>query len=318
MPAMHEPLLLSTWSFGQRSNAAGWPILARQGSALDAVEAVARYAEADLTNRTVGVGGLPDASGRVSLDACIMLSPSKRGGVANMRRFPQPISVARRVMEATPHVLLTGAEADDFAAAQGFEAKELLSEESRAAWEKWRGEHLKGPTFKSIRNVEELGLSGANAGAVSSGAKVHNEAHDTIGILGMDARGQIAGACSTSGMPYKLPGRVGDSPIIGHGLYVHPEIGAAVATGYGELVMGVCGAFLAVESLKRGATPLEASVEVLQRIIDSYDLSDDDQVGIIVLDRRGQWNGAALRDGFSIAVRSPERDDLVTSLKVLL
>jgi isoaspartyl peptidase/L-asparaginase-like protein (Ntn-hydrolase superfamily) len=311
----HPPLILSTWSFGQRSNAAGWPALARGGSALDAVEAVARYAEADLTNVTVGVGGLPDASGRVSLDASIMISPAQRGAVANMRRFPHPISVARRVMEATPHVLLAGAEADDFAAAQGFKEQELLSKESRAAWEKWRGEHPQGPTFKSFRNVEELGMSSAGAAA---GAKVHNEVHDTIGILGMDARGQIAGACSTSGMPYKLPGRVGDSPIIGQGLYVHPEIGAAVATGYGELVMGVCGAFLAVESLKRGATPLEASVEVLQRIIDSYDLSEDDQVGIIVMDRKGAWDGAALRDGFSIAVRTTERDELVTSLKVML
>jgi isoaspartyl peptidase/L-asparaginase-like protein (Ntn-hydrolase superfamily) len=260
---------------------------------------------------------LPDASGRVSLDASIMLSPARRGAVANMRRFPHPISVARRVMEVTPHVLLAGAEADDFAAAQGFEEQELLSDESRAAWEKWRGEHPEGPTFKSIRNVEELGMSGAGASA-RAGAKVHNEVHDTIGILAMDARGQMAGACSTSGMPYKLPGRVGDSPIVGHGLYVHPEIGAAVATGYGELVMGVCGAFLAVESLKRGASPLEASVDVLQRVIDSYDLSEDDQVGIIVLDRNGQWNGAALRDGFSIAVRTSERDELVTSLKVML
>src|SRR4051794_27911115 len=132
MTAMHQPpLLLSTWSFGQRSNAAGWPILARNGSALDAVEAVAKYAEADLSNRTVGVGGLPDASGRVSLDASIMLSPSKRGAVANMRRFPHPISVARRVMEVTQHVLLAGAEADDFAASQGFEEQELLTDESR-------------------------------------------------------------------------------------------------------------------------------------------------------------------------------------------
>jgi N4-(beta-N-acetylglucosaminyl)-L-asparaginase len=310
---MPQPLLLSTWSFGQRSNAAGWPALHRGGSALDAVEAVARYAEADLSNLTVGVGGLPDASGRVSLDASIMLSPSRRGAVANLRRFPYSISVARRVMEATRHVLLAGAEADDFAAAQGFEEQELLTDESRAAWKKWRATHPEGASFSPIRNVEELGLSGTAAGR-----KAHNEVHDTIGILAFDARGQLAGACSTSGMPYKLPGRVGDSPIIGHGLYVDPKIGAAVATGHGELVMGVCGAFLAVESMRRGANPLDAAVEVLDRIIDSYELGEDNQVGIIVLNRAGEWNGAALRDGFSIAVRSTDRDELVDPPKVML
>jgi len=313
----HSPLLLSTWSFGQRSNAAGWPILARNGSALDAVEAVAKYAEADLSNRTVGVGGLPDASGRVSLDASIMLSPSKRGAVANLRRFPHPISVARRVMEVTPHVLLAGAEADDFAASQGFKEQELLTDESRRDWENWRAKHPEEVSSGPIRNIEELGQL-AGSGVDGSPRKGRNEAHDTIGVIAIDGRGQLAGACTTSGMPYKLPGRVGDSPIIGHGLYVHPQIGAAVATGYGELVMGVCGAFLAVETLQRGATPQDAAVEVLKRIMDSYDLSEDDQVGVIVLNHHGEWSGAALRDGFSVAVRSGEQDELVTSLKVMM
>src|SRR5688572_25662132 len=159
------PLLLSTWSFGQRSNAAGWPILARGGSSLDAVEAVGRYAESDLSNPTVGIGGLPDATGRVSLDACIMLSPKRCGGVANIQRFGHPVSIARAVMEQTPHMLLAGAEADAFAAEHGFDPEELLTPESRARYEKWRTENPQRRAGGPMRNIEEssMGLRGRDA-----------------------------------------------------------------------------------------------------------------------------------------------------------
>jgi isoaspartyl peptidase/L-asparaginase-like protein (Ntn-hydrolase superfamily) len=314
---MPHPLLLSTWSFGLRSNAPGWEILARGGSSLDAVEAVGRFAEADLTNRTVGIGGLPDASGRVSLDACVMLSPARRGGVANLRRVGHAVSVARQVMDKTRHVLLAGAEADDFALMQGFQAQDLLSEESRAAWEKWKRDHPQGAEFSPVRNIEELGLTGLDADIRGHRARAHNQVHDTIGVLAIDAAGVPAGCCTTSGMAFKMPGRVGDSPIVGHGLYVDPTVGAAVATGHGELVMGVCGAFLAVEAMRRGAAPLDAAVEVLDRMRSAYDLGREDQVGIITLRKTGEWSGASLRPGFSIAVRTADRNELVDPAKVV-
>jgi N4-(beta-N-acetylglucosaminyl)-L-asparaginase len=292
---MPQPLILSTWSFGQRANAAAWPILASNGTALDAVEAGCRDAEDDLNNHTVGVGGYPDRDGNVSLDASIMLSPKRRGAVAAVRRFAHPISIARRVMENTPHVLLAGEGAEKFAKEQGFVESELLTDDARRAWEEWK--KAKPPASSAatpIGNIEE-GMP----------------SHDTIGVLAIDSHGTVAGACTTSGLRFKLPGRVGDSPIIGHGLYVDPNIGAAVATGHGELVMGVCGTFLAVELLRNGATPLEAAMQVVQRISESYDLTSDDQVGIIVLDRSGEWRGAALRPGFRVAVRSNRRDEIV-------
>ena len=296
---MPQPLLLSTWKFGQRSNAAGWPTLARGGSSLDAVEAVGRFAEEDPTNATVGYGGRPDASGRVSLDASVMLSPAKRGAVANVRRFVHAVSIARRVMEKTPHVLLAGEQADEFALEQGFHPQELLTEESRQEWMQWKQQQRDGNAAgRPVRNIEERG-----------GAPQPN--HDTIGVLAIDASGTLAGCCTTSGMAYKVPGRVGDSPIIGHALYVDPNVGAAVATGHGELVMGVCGAFLAVESMRRGADPKSAAVELIRRIRDSYALGDEDQVGVIVLRRDGTWSAGALTSGFSVAVRLPDRDGLV-------
>jgi len=154
---MGNPIILSTWSFGQRANRAAWPILEKDGGALDAVEAACKDAEADPNNRTVGFAGLPDASGKPSLDAAIMLSPRQRGSVAFVRNFMHPISISRRVMEATPHVLLAGDGAEQFARAQGFKPSDLVNEESRAAWEKWRADHK--PTARPVRNIEELGLS---------------------------------------------------------------------------------------------------------------------------------------------------------------
>lgn len=297
---MPEPLILSTWSFGQRANAAAWPGLSSGGSALDAVEAACRDAEDDLNNHTVGVGGYPDRDGNVSLDASIMLSPKQRGAVAAVRKFAHPVSIARKVMEQSPHVLLAGEGAEQFAREQGFSEASLLTDDMRRAWEEWKQSKPHSVTTTPIRNIEEM------------------PDHDTIGVLAMDSNGTIAGACSTSGLRFKLPGRVGDSPVIGHGLYVDPTVGAAVATGHGELVMGVCGTFLAVEFLRRGATPLDAAVEVIKRIESSYDLTKDDQVGIIVMNRSGEWSSASLRSGFKIAVRSSIRDEIVEPHSVLL
>jgi isoaspartyl peptidase/L-asparaginase-like protein (Ntn-hydrolase superfamily) len=288
-------IILSTWSFGQRANRAAWETLSRNGSSLDAVEMACRDAESDVSNHTVGKGGRPDASGHVSLDASIMLSPAKRGAVACVRRFEHPISIARAVLERTPHVLLVGDGAEQFALEQGLEPTDLLTDEARRQWEEWRATGQVQPAHPApIPNIEE---------------KPHGS-HDTIGVLALDARGTLAGACSTSGMAYKLPGRVGDSAIIGHALYVDPQVGAAVATGHGELVMSICGAFLATEHLRRGATPTDAAIEVLNRIQQTQPLTEHDQVGMIVLRPDGTWGAASLREGFKVAVKDANRDEL--------
>jgi isoaspartyl peptidase/L-asparaginase-like protein (Ntn-hydrolase superfamily) len=306
---MPDPLILSTWTFGQRANEAAWPILASNGSSLDAVEAACKDAELDPSNHTVGLAGYPDRDGHVTLDASIMLSPSQCGSVCALKGYVHAISVARRVMEKTNHVLLAGEGAALFAREQGFKHQDLLTLQSKSAWEQWRNakpQAAKSRAGSEIRNVEDLGLSD------------RDRTHDTIGVLAIDVHHVLAGACSTSGMRFKLPGRVGDSPIIGHALYVDPDVGAAVTTGHGELVMGVCGAFLAVESMRRGASPLDAAVDVVTRISKSYKLTDQDQVGIIVLNRGGEWRGGSLREGFRVAVKTAARDELVEPDHVML
>jgi isoaspartyl peptidase/L-asparaginase-like protein (Ntn-hydrolase superfamily) len=338
---MPEPIILSTWSFGKDANAAAWPALSSGGSSLDAVEAACGHAEADLTNHTVGRGGYPDRDGNVSLDASIMLSPGKCGAVAAVRRCAHPISLARRVMEHTKHFMLAGEGADLFAVEQGLESADLLTPEARDAWLTWKDAQQRdgggGATTKGAggaarprRNIEELGLRAFDLGREKGDIPHLREnrnvpfsadaegTHDTIGVLAIDARGTLAGACSTSGLAFKLPGRVGDSPVVGQGLYVDPDVGAAVTTGHGELMMGVCATFLAVESMRRGASPLDAAAEVLNRIKNAYDLETEDQCGIIVLSKSGQWASASLRDGFRTAVRTPTRDELVDAERVLL
>jgi isoaspartyl peptidase/L-asparaginase-like protein (Ntn-hydrolase superfamily) len=213
--------------------------------------------------------------------------------------------------------LLVGAEADEFAASHGFEPEELLTADSRARYEKWRKDNPQRRAGGPMRNIEEssMGLNGRDAAHLHT---ARNEMHDTIGVLGIDSHGVLAGCCTTSGMPFKVPGRVGDSPIIGHGLYVDPDHGAATATGHGELVMGICGSFLAVEAMRRGAGPLDAAIEVLDRVMKSYDLDPEDQLGVITLNSRGEWSGASLRTGFSIAVKNAARDELVDSPRIML
>jgi len=286
---MARPILLSTWTFGQTANQAGWPILAGgSGSSLDAVEAACRAVEADPAVRSVGLGGRPDASGEVTLDAAVMSSPAEGGAVACVRGFVHPVSIARRVMERTSHWMLVGDGAERFARQEGFESAELLTDQSREEWLQWQARRQ--PTGNS---------------------------HDTVGVLALNAEGRLAGACSTSGTAYKLPGRVGDSPIIGHALYVDPQHGAAVATGAGERVMGVCGAFLAVQQLRAGAPPAQAVAEVLGRIVESYPLEVEDQVAMIVLTPSGGWSAGALRPGYATAIRTPDREDLADPELVL-
>jgi L-asparaginase/N4-(beta-N-acetylglucosaminyl)-L-asparaginase len=308
---MTQPIILATWSFGQLATAAGWPHLA---SSLNAVEQGCRACEADPEVMTVGYGGYPDLLGQVSLDASIMRGPSECGSVCYVRRFMHPVSIARLVMEKTHHVLLAGEGAERFAAQCGMKPTELLTDAARQAWEDWRRDHP-----ESGARLCAGGSPPANVEEVRPPSDLPaNEHHDTVGVLALDGGGALAGACSTSGLPYKLPGRVGDSPIIGHGLYVDQSAGAAVATGTGELVMGLCGSFLAVELMRRGASPAEAALEVLRRVTAEYDLHENHQVGLITLTPAGEWSCASLRPGFKVAVRTSDRDELVECGQTLL
>lgn len=287
------PLVLSTWHFGQIANRAAWAVLESGGNALDAAEAGCRAVEEDPTVTSVGWGGYPDASGEVTLDALIMAAPNRCGAVACLRNYLPAISVARRVMEKTPHILLVGPGAEEFAAAEGFSKRSLLTEEARQAWLRWKARQ-KAPAPES-----------------TSPHSPGSPPHDTIGVLVLDAEGHLAGGCSTSGLAFKYPGRVGDSPLAGHGLYVDPEIGAAVGTGHGELIMRVCGTFLIVEEMRRGSQPVEAIATALHRIRQACQPKKEEQAAFIALRKDGIWAAGALREGFQVAVRSPVQEALV-------
>lgn len=274
-----KPIILSTWNFGLQANEAAWKVLAANGRALDAVEAAARVPEADPTNTTVGLGGAPDRDGKVTLDACIMDENGNAGSVAFLENIVHPISVARMVMEKTPHVMLVGDGALKFALANGFKKENLLTAESKKAYLDWK----KKSEYKPVANVEN---------------------HDTIGVIALDANGNLSGACTTSGMAYKIRGRVGDSPIIGAGLYVDNEVGAATSTGVGEEVIKVVGSHLVVELMRQGRTPEEACQEAVARIVRKNPAKAKTiQVGFMALNKQGEYGAYCLLPGFNYAVK---------------
>jgi N4-(beta-N-acetylglucosaminyl)-L-asparaginase len=292
--------VVSTWDFGVPANQAAWAVLSAGGRALDAVEAGARVPEADLKNHSVGRAGYPDRDGHVSLDASIMDGDGRCGAVAALEHIAHPISVARRVMEKTPHVLIVGNGALQFALEQGFPREDLLTTESEQAWHEW----LKSAQYKPVINAE-VGTYGLKAEAPGG---PHN--HDTIGMLALDAHGNLAGACTTSGMAWKLYGRVGDSPIVGAGLYVDNEVGAATSTGVGEEVIRNAGSFLVVELMRHGRTPQQACREAVMRIVKrNPKTAKEIQVGFLAIDRHGEVGAYALQKGFSYAVCDAQKRD---------
>jgi len=304
----HEPIIVSTWSFGLRGHASAWPALAAGGPSLDAVEEVCRVIDADPEIDSVGFGGLPDRDGHVTLDGCIMRSPSECGSVSAVRMFMHPVSIARRVMEQTPHVMLAGSGADAFALSQSFKPAHLVSDGAREAWEQWKRDP------KATDQTKDKGPWPARPVDTGTGGRLF---HDTVGVLAIDNAGVMAGACSTSGMPFKLPGRVGDSPIIGAGLYVHPRYGGATATGAGELVLGQCSSFLIVEQMRRGASPADAIAEALARIADDYVVHEAHQVGLIAMSPEGAWAAGALRPGFMTSITAGDRNEAVQAAALL-
>lgn len=274
------PIAICTWDFGN-ATAKAWEVLEKGGTALDAVHQGVMVEENDINNSTVGNGGRPDRDGNVTLDACIMDKDGNCGAVLAIQNIANPISVARKVMEETPHVMLAGKGAEQFAYEQGFEKTNLLTEESKQAWEEWK----KTSKYKPIINIEN---------------------HDTIGMLAIDADGDIAGACTTSGMAYKMAGRVGDSPIIGAGLFVDNEVGGATATGVGEEVVRTVGSFLIVELMRQGKSPQEACEEGVKRIIAKNKDKQDFQIGFIAINKKGETGGYCIHPGFTYRTYTKE------------
>jgi N4-(beta-N-acetylglucosaminyl)-L-asparaginase len=299
---MPDPILISTWSFGRRGHAAAWAGLQAGGEAIDAVEKVCVVAEDDPQIDSVGWGGRPDRDGRMTLDGCIMIDARRCGSVAGLERHRHPVSVARAVMASTDHVMLVGPLADDFADAQGMPAEPMLSPEARAAFEARSAGAAGPPPMDDVLHPEE--------------ARWRD--HDTIGTLCLDTHGTLAGACSTSGMAWKVPGRVGDSPIIGHGLYVRPGVGAATGTGTGELVMGECSSFYVVERMAAGDSPTEACLKAMQRIVDSGPLKPHETVAMIALAPDGTWGSATIRPGYRTSVRTTGQDEALPAHASLL
>ena len=286
-----RPVVVSTWKHGLDANQAAWKILSAGGRALDAVEAGVRQSESDPKVSSVGFGGLPDRDGHVTLDACIMDEKGDCGSVAFLQHIKNPISVARLVMEKTPHVMLVGEGALQFALENGFDKEQLLTPDAETEWEKWKTDHP-----EAVRST-----------------KINIENHDTIGLIAIDANGDLSGACTTSGLAWKLHGRVGDSPIIGAGLYVDNQVGAATATGVGEMVIRAVGSFLVVELMRQGHSPQEACELATQRVIEKNPNWRELQVGFIALDKQGRFGGYCLQPGFDYAVHDASGNRMIPS-----
>jgi len=284
----------ATWDFGVGASEAAWKKLGEGASALDAVEAGARWAEADLCNSTVGHCGYPDRDGVLTLDASIMDGDGRCGAVAAIEDIAHPVSVARAVMEKSPHVLLAGSGAQEFALQHGFEKTPLLTDAARDAWREWQKKAEYKPQINAERN--DAGRNATKPGDARN--------HDTLGILALDADGHLAGACTTSGMAWKIHGRVGDSPIVGAGLYVDNEVGAATASGVGEEMIRNAASFLVVELMRQGHSPADACRLAIARVVRKRpQASKNLQVCFLALNKRGEVGAFALHQGFVYAIR---------------
>lgn len=306
-----KPIVISTWDSGMPVNAEAWKILSAKGKSLDAVEAGARYIE-DTINCCVGLGGYPDRNGIVTLDACIMDENANVGAVAGLERIKHPISLARKVMETTPHVMLVGQGAQEFALQNGFKLESTeLSEEAKVAYKKW----LEKTQYKPEINIENKKQNGPFAPNFFDDGSVN---HDTMGLVAMDNAGDLSGAVTTSGMAFKIHGRVGDSPIIGAGLFVDNEIGAATSSGVGEEVIRICGTHTVVEYMRHGYSPEEACKKACERIVRrDREKAKTLQVGFLALNKKGEYGAYAIQKGFVFSVKS-ESENQIHQSKFLL
>ena len=287
------PRIISTWKHGVEANKISWKKLKNGEGGLTAVEYGVRDSENNPDERSVGYGGLPDREGKVTLDACIMNSNNDCGSVSFLENIKNPISVARLVMEKTPHVMLSGKGAYDFAIKNGFKRENLLTEQSKKDWVDW----LKKSEYKPVINIEN---------------------HDTISMLLIDSDRNLFGACTTSGAAWKMHGRVGDSPIIGAGLFLDNDVGAAAATGLGEAVIRTAGSAMVVECMRNGMSPLDACKEVVHRISKLHRNRPEWeylQVGFIALSKSGDYAGYSLKKGFNFALTDDQNDSILIDAK---
>ena len=258
------PIILSTWKFGLKANEAGWKVLTNDGTALDAVEVAARTIESDPEESSVGYGGYPNENGVVQLDAAIIDGRTNRmGAVGALENIKNPCSVARKIMEEGKHIFLVGAGAQEFALKHGFKEENLLTPKSL----RWYAEQLE--------------------------KQASTQGHDTIGVLSLDLHGNLAVVCTTSGLAMKWAGRVGDSPLIGAGLYLDPQVGGATGTGVGERAI--------VEFMRNGLSPQEACEKLIRRVAERNRSHLDFQLGFIAINTEGHTGAAGLQDGFIYA-----------------
>jgi N4-(beta-N-acetylglucosaminyl)-L-asparaginase len=307
-----NPVVISTWDAGLAANKAAWQVLSNKGRAVDAVEKGVMVTEAS-QNCCVGLGANPDREGFVTLDACIMDEFFNCGSVAFLERIKHPVSVARRVMEKTPHVMLVGSGAQQFAIAEGFPLEEQkLSSEAQREYEKW----LKKSEYKPVINIENKGNHGP---AAPSQLENGDWNHDTIGMVAMDTFGNLGGSCTTSGMGFKMRGRLGDSPLIGAGLYVDNEVGACTATGQGEDVIRVAGSHTVVELMRQGLSPEAACKKAIERVVKIKGAKAKDiQVAFLALNKKGQVGAFSIHKGFSYAIKNNTTEKLIAAKSLFL
>ena len=299
--AVNKPIVVSTWDSGQIANSAAWPVLEKGGKALDAVEQAAIAIENDI-NCCVGLGGNPDRDGYVTLDASIMDEKANCGSVAFMERIKHPISVARKLMETTPHVFLAGVGAQQFALANGFPLESgELSPDAAKAYKQW----LVKAEYKPVINIEhqQAHPKGEHGPFAPNRFDDGSFNHDTMGTIALDANGDVSGMCTTSGMGFKMRGRVGDTPIIGAGLFVDNEVGAATSSGQGEEVIRVCGTHLVVEFMRNGLSPFDACKKAVERIVKpNPERAKTFQVGFIAINKQGEVGAYSVQKGFNYTV----------------
>ena len=315
----NAPVVLSTWYNQKAANIDAWEVLNQGGSALDAVEKGVQNAENDLSNCCVGLSGNPDRTGKVTLDACIMDHKNNIGAVAALERIKNPIRIARRVMESSPHVMLVGEGAQKFALEQGFHLEpENLSDHASKAFDEWKKRNEFDHRNIEKAKIEYITKPERELKEIKT-KKVDEFNHDTIGMIALDSFGNLSGACTTSGLGFKMRGRVGDSPIIGAGLYVDNEVGAATATGHGEEVIRICGSHLVVEFMRQGLSPELACKKAVERIRDKTPRKLEDlQIGFIALNIHGEFGSYCLQKGFDFAVKSSLYDNTKFDSKYLI
>ncbi|GAC18115.1 N(4)-(beta-N-acetylglucosaminyl)-L-asparaginase [Paraglaciecola arctica] len=289
----NKPVVVSTWNYGLHANEIAWEVLSNGGKSIDAVEQGIRFLEENPDVMSVGYGSFPDREGKVTLDACIMDENQNCGSVAFLQGIKHPISVARKVMDNTSHEMLVGDGAKQFALFQGFRDENLLTPEAEEAWKKW----LVKSNYEPVTNIED---------------------HDTVGMLAIDANGDLSGACSTSGASFKMSGQVGGSSIIGAGLYVDNEVGAATATGIGELTVKTLGCHLVVEMMRQGLSPEAACELAIQRIVKNLGEDKKFQVGFLALNKKGEYGSYSIQSGFNHVATDKLGSKMVDAQNILI